>query len=465
MRSTILVITLTLVFVHIVQSKVGFIKDQAMDAVFPGPVYSQAPSLPVGHMRPLGWQRKADGPIPESGQPLATQEFYERYVSQHKPGVFRNAVVSAPAFDTWQQDTYLTEKYGHLNVSVTVKLAKRKDKIVTAAQSMKLKDFLFNYMYDELYLASGIPRDMMEELPLESSCPRIFTVPFLTLVPPPLLLQLPVCVRCGTISERLVSAQLWMSSGGTSSRVHSHDDHLLHCVLFGRRDFILVEQRHKKAFDFEEDFLGSLGGHSNMNTEMVNAFKFKSILRTPWVWSTLYPGDCLYVPAGFLHQVRSYGRSVSTTIEFAPLTSFDNTGCTLIEEEFVPLSNASFLLAFVNGRVKLADEELTPGKLRHMLVVLMGDLDLLTEAKFSHWYNRVVPQTSYLPDGTAVFDMLTSGEGETTLTKSDLSTLTSKDLQKVADIFNLASSIDDLEGFDADEEEDDKIKQKPHEEL
>lgn len=438
---TLVEIIYVLVLVHPALSKAGFVKDQAMDTMFPGPVYSQAPSLPVGHMRPLGWQRKSDGPIPETGETPATQEFYEHYVSQLKPGVFRNAVVSAPAFHAWQEDTYLADRYGHLNVSVTVKVARRKDKIITAAQSMKLKNFLFDYMYEEWYLASGLPRDMMEELPL------------------------PVCVRCGSVRERLVSAQLWMSSGGTSSRVHSHDDHLLHCVLFGRRDFILVEQQHRKAFDFEEDFLGSLGGHSNMNTEMVNAFKFKSILRTPWVWSSLYPGDCVFVPAGYIHQVRSYGRSISTTIEFAPLTSFDNTGCTLTEEEFVPLSNASFLLTFENGRIKLATDEVTPQKLRNMLQVLMGDVDVLTEAKFVHWYNRVVPQTSFLPDGSAVFAMLTSGEGETTLTKSGLSALTSGDLQKVADIFSLANSIDNHESFEAGEEETQEQKQRPHEEL
>ncbi|KAK3753547.1 hypothetical protein RRG08_020618 [Elysia crispata] len=412
-----------------------------MEAVFPGPVYSQAPSLPVGHMRPLGWQRKSDGPITETAEVPATQEFYEIYVSRQKPCVLRHAVVEAPAFDTWQEDTYLTDRYGHLNVTVTVKVARRKDNVVTAAQSMKLKNFLFNYMYDEWYLASGVPRDMMEELPL------------------------PVSIRCGTVSQRLVSAQLWMSSGGTSSRVHSHDDHLLHCVLFGRRDFILVEHKYNKAFDFQEDFPGSLGGHSTMNTEMVNAFKFKSILRTPWVWSTLYPGDCIFVPAGYLHQVRSYGRSISTTIEFAPLSSFDNTGCTLIEEEFVPLANASFLLTFENGRVKLADDELSPERLLHLLQVLMGDGELLSQARFSQWYDRVVPQTSYLPDGDEVFAMLTSGEGETTLTHSDLLTLTTQELQKVADVFNLANSIDELEELEAEEEERKEQREMRREEL
>ena len=44
-----------------------------------------------------------------------------------------------------------------------------------------------------------------------------------------------------------------MSSGGTSSRLHSHDDHNLHCVLFGRRDFILMEGQFKQNFKYQLD--------------------------------------------------------------------------------------------------------------------------------------------------------------------------------------------------------------------
>lgn len=43
---------------------------------------------------------------------------------------------------------------------------------------------------------------------------------------------------------------------------------------------------------------GSLGGHSNINTYRLNMYAFKNIGRVPWIWSTLYPGDCIFTPAG-----------------------------------------------------------------------------------------------------------------------------------------------------------------------
>ena len=29
------------------------------------------------------------------------------------------------------------------------------------------------------------------------------------------------------------------------------------------------------------------------------------IADVPWTWATLYPGDCIFIPAQYIHQVRS----------------------------------------------------------------------------------------------------------------------------------------------------------------
>ncbi|XP_005104510.2 uncharacterized protein LOC101847982 [Aplysia californica] len=396
----------------VVAIKGGFIKDQAMDAVFPGPVYKQDKSLPVGHMRPLGWQREPDGPIREFEEMPAAREFFEDFIDKSLPAVFRNGVKDAPAFTTWEDDNYLSQKYGHLNVSVRLKMGRHRDKVLSEGQVMKFQKFLFDYMYDELYLASVIPREMMDELPL------------------------PKCVRCGTVAERLLSSQLWMSSGGTSSLVHSHDDHLLHCVLFGRRDFILINGAHKKSFDYHDDYPNSRGGHSDMTTDMINVFRYKSIPNVPWIWSTLYAGDCLFVPAGYLHQVRSYGRSVSVTLEFAPLSSFDDTGCMLMEEEFVPLSDALYYLAFEEGELRLSETEMDAEQLRSLLLVLMGRDDVISENKFSHFYHEVLGTGKEITTGSDVFAYMTSGEGESQLTRKDVNSMSAQVLLEVATAFN-----------------------------
>ena len=53
---------------------------------------------------------------------------------------------------------------------------------------------------------------------------------------------------------------------------------------------------------------------------------------------------------GYLHQVRSYGRSLSLTVLFASVPSFQDDGCALMEEEFRPLSDAVFTWTFAEGQ-------------------------------------------------------------------------------------------------------------------
>uniref|UniRef100_A0A2C9M1Y7 JmjC domain-containing protein n=1 Tax=Biomphalaria glabrata TaxID=6526 RepID=A0A2C9M1Y7_BIOGL len=421
MKSWIKVYLLLEMVMSIMEAKIGFVKDQSMDAQFPGPVYRQTPSLPEGHLRPLGWQRRPDGPVHEESEMPSTKEFYESYVSANKPAVFRNAVSDAPVFTQWQDDKYLTEKYANVNVSVHAQTVRKREKIETTQQVMKLKKFLYDYMYEEWYLSTVIPREMMQELPL------------------------PKCVRCGTIAERLISAQLWMSSGGTSSRIHSHEEHLVHCVLFGRRDFILIEGWHKKHLEFEDDYPGSMGGHSDINTEIINTFKLKTIGRVPWTWATLYPGDCIFVPAGYIHQVRSHGRSISLTIEFATLKAFDDTGCTLIEEDFVPLSDADFLLSYENGKLRLSQTQWDAASVKELLLILMGSSDVLTVDKFAHFYNQVFGQMDDIPDARRMFDMLTSGEEESQLTLRDIQNLPATTLDKV--VYFLNDIYKDVENY------------------
>ena len=58
-----------------------------------------------------------------------------------------------------------------MNVSVTVKIMRKKNEIQTAPHVMKLKKFLYDYMYEDWYLASTLPRPMMGELPVSSCLP------------------------------------------------------------------------------------------------------------------------------------------------------------------------------------------------------------------------------------------------------------------------------------------------------
>ena len=54
------------------------------------------------------------------------------------------------------------------------------------------------------------------------------------------------------MTKLLMESEMWMSSGGTQSLLHSHADHNLHCVFAGRKDFILIDTKYKDIFDYKE---------------------------------------------------------------------------------------------------------------------------------------------------------------------------------------------------------------------
>lgn len=51
---------------------------------------------------------------------------------------------------------------------------------------------------------------------------------------------------------------MWMSSGGTSSKLHYDADHNMHCMITGRKDFIMVDPKFKDRFEMEVSVAFSL---------------------------------------------------------------------------------------------------------------------------------------------------------------------------------------------------------------
>ena len=60
-----------------------------------------------------------------------------------------------------------------------------------------------------------------------------------------LIHQVPKSVLCGTFRKYLQELNLWIGFNGTRSVVHYDADHNIHCLLSGRKDFIMIERRYQ----------------------------------------------------------------------------------------------------------------------------------------------------------------------------------------------------------------------------
>lgn len=133
-------------------------QDLVTKAVFPPPILDNN-SDPVGHKKPLGWQRAPEGPIKEYANPLDAQNFWKTHVKPHKPLVYRGVIKDSPAISLWN-DEYLAEKYGDLDVLVE---HKKEDRTSTSGR-MRLSDFLKHYKEDDLYIVTMFPKEMMHQV-------------------------------------------------------------------------------------------------------------------------------------------------------------------------------------------------------------------------------------------------------------------------------------------------------------
>ena len=68
--------------------------------------------------------------------------------------------------------------------------------------------------------------------------------------------QLPKFLLCGGFTDHLMFIYLWFSSGGTKSVLHTDSYENLHCVVSGRKEFVLMEPHYAEVIGPEHEQKG-----------------------------------------------------------------------------------------------------------------------------------------------------------------------------------------------------------------
>ena len=90
---------------------------------------------------------------------------------------------------------------------------------------------------------------------------------------------------CGTFRNFTHESNLWISNGGTRSVVHYDADHNLHCLLSGRKDFIMISN--------------NITTQTNLYFKRkVNTYAASKCLKTKFFWALF---SCDWAKFGDLH--------------------------------------------------------------------------------------------------------------------------------------------------------------------
>lgn len=282
-------------------------------------------------MEPLGSHRPPEGKIKSMDFIPSPEDFYKDYASISQPVVFKGAAKLSPGFSLWT-DNYIRNKYGSLTVRVDYGKKENRNR---PADDLTLSEFLAIYNDSDRYLVDTLPKEMWDEF------------------------FLPNCLLCGGFTTRLQDAVMWFSSGGSKSFLHMDTVDNVNCMISGVKEWFIVDLEHSKLIDMNHEE----GDYCSVNVDQVDMFKYPSLQNLPWWSARLEPGDCLFIPYGWAHQVTSLFRNIAVNIWWTPLNRFNSTDCAAVNSKNEDSSKA-----------KLSNFKFTTGEhLRFMVLKVMKE--------------------------------------------------------------------------------------------
>ena len=229
----------------------------------------------VGHLQPLGAHRPPDIAIDEYEQAISGNDFFTKYVSQQKPVVFRDSAKQWPAFRKWTDET-MSSKYGREEVKIEPKIdGTDRGAIGTLGMGRDtIENFIAEYSKQNKYVVSELPSAMYND---------VLVHPVLT---------------CGELNQSLVEIDLWLSSGGTRSRLHRDAFNAINCVVNGTKDWIMIDNNQTEDVYFVPSGRYEMGGLSPIDVERVDLDEFSRFRRVRYGRVSVHAGDCLFIPGG-----------------------------------------------------------------------------------------------------------------------------------------------------------------------
>ncbi|XP_071503904.1 bifunctional peptidase and arginyl-hydroxylase JMJD5-like [Diadema antillarum] len=237
-----------------------------------------------GHLEPLG-SKAIKRSIPILEEFPSPKTFFLDHVLGSLPVLFRGGGRLSPAFKLWT-DQYLRLRPESQTTMVDVEVRKKENRKLPTMRVL-FSEFLERYKTHDEYMVDGVPKFLRDDV----------------VVPPPLV--------CDDILERIVDAVMWFSSGGTKSVLHNDDTDNINCLFSGQKEILFInytQYRHKVNLDHPE------GSYSSINVEEVDMEKYPGMRDVEFYYAKMFPGDCVYIPYKWIHQVNSIGRNLAVNL-------------------------------------------------------------------------------------------------------------------------------------------------------
>jgi Cupin-like domain len=219
-------------------------------------------------------------------------EFFERYVVGCRPVVLTNVAADWPALTKWSPQ-HLRERYGRHMVEIQAERSKDpkyEQNKLKHRQSVKLADFV------DKVLAGGATNDYYmtannEALKKPEFAPLLFDIGSLPAI----------CDRAALAR----SCSVWFGPAGTITPLHHDTLMLFHTQIVGRKRWRFISPLDTpKLYNFD-------GVFSSIDLEAPDYAKFPLLKDVKILEVVAQPGETVFLPLGWWHQVTSLDTSLS----------------------------------------------------------------------------------------------------------------------------------------------------------
>lgn len=275
----------------------------------------------------IGWVQECTSPSPTATEFFEMMNDYDSDVSSLHPDVDATSWLplklpglarSMPAFELWQSDGALVERAGHALIEVEHEKKEKRASLqpieLEQKRRISLRDFAGQYRKEEIYAVAAIPQELR---------PDVLLPPFFD---------------CSPAYLYTTSSRMWWGHGPISSVLHTDNVDNLHCLLSGEKRWLLT----MPGCGWERT-----GEYSRVDPHAVDLKEFPCFANRSWFEAVLKPGDCLFVPHEWAHQVETTGRSISFSINLMPFHRLHSwqmselDGCCGAPQS-IPLSECNF---------------------------------------------------------------------------------------------------------------------------
>ena len=216
-------------------------------------------------------------------------------VYTHRPVVIEGGAwqLGLPA-SFWTDDDGLRECCGDdmVTVDATMQDLRGNNHIEFGEEGIQLGTFLDGYIdpSNEWYLIDAMPDGLRKQL------------------------HLPPFLNSDKVRDNFIESVLWHNAGGGSSALHYDSVQGTICVTAGRKEVMLIDPAYASGIPMDND----RGDWCGVNVSDVDPELYPGVLTTPWLSTTLVAGDCLYIPAFWIHYIRSIGRTIAVNFWWTP---------------------------------------------------------------------------------------------------------------------------------------------------